>query len=276
MIVLTPQILVVPAAHLPISVERQQQIINTIKAALQRNPMQGFCLTGSPKKGKTYLLKAIRNSIRSGYRTITTVKGTEGCIVPDFVTLSNWLRARKNTEIGQAEGEESYIARWISPAKIHELARQNENNSTALFETAPLTTLHLFIDECDTQPSDTLYALDQVKSLINEIYENAPRKGDGNQQAFCQLVLTMNKTWDEFKAKYGDDIAHRVDQMCLRLNFDTPYITDCKLRPYNANAKPSEYDLVKPQPKVEHFFQPRLAPLIGNKDSGDVLDKLCL
>lgn len=105
MIVLTPQILVVPAAHLPISVERQQQIINTIKAALQRNPMQGFCLTGSPKKGKTYLLKAIRNSIRSGYRTITTVKGIEGCIVPDFVTLSNWLRARKNTEIGQAEGK---------------------------------------------------------------------------------------------------------------------------------------------------------------------------
>jgi type IV secretory pathway ATPase VirB11/archaellum biosynthesis ATPase len=52
-----------PCPNLPISVERQQQIIDGINAKLAINPRQSFIFTGRPGVGKTRTMNEIRNAV---------------------------------------------------------------------------------------------------------------------------------------------------------------------------------------------------------------------
>jgi hypothetical protein len=210
-----PQIAVTPAAHLPISVERQQQIINGINAKLRANPRQGFCFMGRPGVGKTYIMRALQQAAIAAH---TPGPMNRRIVTPRMFTLAEWQVAR----VRQVRGESAPLADGISTERIRELARYNEQTSEAYKMTGvyPFVTYHLFVDEFDSQPTSSEYAQSGLQSLVNSLYENAPRLVPGNDQDFCQLVVAMNKSWAEFEAAYGTHVARRIAEMCVRVDFD--------------------------------------------------------
>lgn len=210
----TPQIAVTPSPTLPISVDRQQQIIDAINKKLQSKTRQGFCLMGQPGVGKTYLMKAIQNALIAAHKPGPSRR----LITPHIFTLADWQTAR----VRQVRSDDAPLAEAVSAERVKTLARENERLSEAygLKQVHPFVTYHVFIDEFDSQPTDSAFAQSGLQSLINALYENAPRVVPGNDQDFCQLVVAMNKTWPEFEAAYGTHVARRIAEMCVRIDFD--------------------------------------------------------
>jgi hypothetical protein len=133
-------------------------------------------------------------------------------------TLAEWQTAR----VRQVRDENGPLAEAVSPERIHEIAAQNRSMSRSfgLEHVDAFNSLHLFIDEFDSQPTVSDFSQSGLQSLVNAIYENAPRQVPGNEQDFCQLVVAMNKTWPEFEGAYGTHVARRIAEMCIRVDFD--------------------------------------------------------
>lgn len=212
-----PQISVIPAPFLPVPVERQQKIIDGINAKLRENPRQGFCLMGRPGTGKTYLMRAIQKAVVAAHQPKS--KLFESCVSPIICTLAEWQEAR----VSRVRGESAPLASEVSPKRIKAIASENEAECGRFLNpipvTVPWTTFHLFIDEFDSQPTNSQFAQDGLQSLINTVYQYASRNRAGNEQDFCQLVLATNRTWQEFEATFGQHIARRIAEMCAIVPF---------------------------------------------------------
>jgi len=209
-----PQISIIPAPHLPVSVERQQKIIDGIKAKLRQNPLQSLLLIGSPGKGKTYDMRAIQKAVIAAYEPRYKI---ERCSSPSIFTLADWQEARAR----RVRGESAPLADEVSPERIEEIAAKNKWECGQLqMRMFAFSTLHLFIDEFDMQPTKSDFATSGLESLVNTIYKYAPRKCEGNEQAFCQLVIATNLPWDKFEIAHGIHLARRIDEMCVKVDFD--------------------------------------------------------
>lgn len=231
-----PQLTITPCPRLPISVERQQQIIDGINAKLRGNPRQGFLFAGRPGTGKTYIMKALQQAVLASYAQSAA---WQRLITPKLFTLAEWQADR----VRQVRGESAPFADAVSTERIREIARDNEQWSEAykLNYVYPFVTFHLFVDEFDTQPTVSDFAQSGLQSLVNAIYENAPRLVPGNDQSFCQLIVGMNKSWPEFEAAYGVHVARRIAEMCIRVDFDREHgFTSPK--PENPNLMPDAMD----------------------------------
>lgn len=209
-----PQIDVKPCERLPISVARQQQIIDGINARLRVNPRQGFLFSGRPGTGKTFLLKALQKAVFESYQPS---RAWTRITTPKLFTLAEWQTDR----IRRVRDEPAPLAD-ISAERIRELARSNEQKSEAygLNYIHAFYTYHIFVDEFDSQPTNSDFAQSGLQSWVNAIYENSPRLVPGNEQDFVQLVVAMNKSWPEFEAAYGLHVARRIAEMCVRIDFD--------------------------------------------------------
>ena len=214
-----PQIDIHPFSKLPVSIARQQQIIDAINASLKLKPRQGFCFTGRPGTGKTYLMKSIQRAIVKAY-----AGGAIRPIVPRIFTLSEWQTAR----VAKVRGDAAPLVNAVSAERIREIAYWNKSKSQSIPSVQeamsgsvfPFETFHLFIDEFDTQPTVSDFAQSGLQELVNTLYENAPRIVPGNDQDFCQLVVAMNKSRAEFRSAYGDHVFRRIAEMCVVVDFD--------------------------------------------------------
>jgi hypothetical protein len=221
-----PQIDVTPSAQLPVSTERQRQIIDGINAALRRHPRQGFCFIGRPGVGKTFLMKAIRDAVKARF---TSNKHNRFGFISDVITLSEW----QSGMVLKVNGGYSRVADRVSVEAIRAVQYTNENEWEWLRSTSTpdefahvkaakfaFNTVHLFFDEFDSQPTLSNFAQSNLQTLTNAIYENAPRLVPGNEQDFVQLVVAMNKSFEQFTESYGTHVARRIGEMCVTVNFN--------------------------------------------------------
>jgi Cdc6-like AAA superfamily ATPase len=201
-----------PYEGLPVSVARQQAIIDVVNTKLAANPRQSFCFMGKPGTGKTTIMKAIQeyaaNQKRSG-RTTTTP------LVSEVVTLADW-HTRNHAMI-----MEKLAPSFISSNKIREIATDNKLWTSA-GRAEPPHSLHFFLDEIDSQPSTTDYTRANWQSFINACYDNSARNGGrtGNATDIVQLVVAMNTTWAEFVNMYGQHVSRRIAEMCVVVDLD--------------------------------------------------------
>jgi SpoVK/Ycf46/Vps4 family AAA+-type ATPase len=214
---MTLQLDIVPSAHLPISVVRQEQIFNTINAKLANHPRQGLCLIGSPGTGKTYLMKAIMRRAGEYYRRGMTPTRPLIC---KMATLAEW----QDANLDRVRGGDSGLAEVISPKMIRQIAGDNDMYNRANLPYLH-TSLHIFLDEFDSQPTVSEFSSSKLQSLVNACYDNAPRGRPGNGTDFVQFVVAMNKSWSEFESVYGVHVARRIAEMCVRIDFDKEVIT---------------------------------------------------
>jgi hypothetical protein len=206
---------VTPSSQLPISVERQQQIIDTINKNLAKKPNQGFCFMGPPGTGKTYLMKEIRKSAESDLPPEPFRR-----FVPPLCTLALW----QEDNVKRATGGESFsTSSRISAEEIIRVAANNVTKSHRVPDlkgrVVPFESLHLFIDEFDSQPTASAFSSSKLQTFMNACYENASRSRQGNDQECVQLVIAMNKSWEDFEKTYGVHIARRIAEMCVRIDF---------------------------------------------------------
>lgn len=204
---MNPQISAIPCPNLSVSLERQQEIINTINRKLAAHPRQGFCFIGNPGTGKTFLLKAIRESV---LRAVDHSKIQ--AMVPQVTTLSEWHEGNRL----RAQGE--MVRNHLSIKSISDIADGNQHIGRTGRGTP--TTLHIFMDEFDNQSTVSEFTSSNLQTFVNRVYENAPRSCTGNTQDFVQLCIAMNKSWAEFEATYGVHVARRIAEMCVRIDFD--------------------------------------------------------
>jgi hypothetical protein len=210
-----------------VSVARQQEIVDTINQKLKLHPLQGFCFIGKPGTGKTFLMKALMEMVDAyrlsmpGYRDIKTK-----CVNAGLITLADW---QEDNLARSRSGEEPGL---ISSKWIRDVAAENMQKQAAfVWPNAvswvyPFTSLHYFVDEFDSQPTVSEFSASKLKTFINSCYENAPRIGIGNSQAFVQLVIAMNKSWEEFTSSYGLHVARRIAEMCIRIDLDRGVVTE--------------------------------------------------
>jgi hypothetical protein len=216
---------VTPSSRLPISIARQQQIIDAINNKLAINPRRGFCFIGAPGTGKTYLMNAIRKAIAVESANPSENLRSRPNILP-IVTLADWQDANLDRVRGAA------VSRAFGMMTSKGIRAMADNN--AMFgrgvpgwnKPYPFETLHIFIDEFDSQPTASEFSSSNLQTFVNAIYENAPRICSGNDQDFCQLVVAMNKSWSEFVATYGMHIARRIEEMCIRVDFDKAAVVE--------------------------------------------------
>jgi hypothetical protein len=208
---------VVPSAHLPISVARQEQIIDVINTKLANHPRQGLCLIGSPGTGKTHLMKAVQRRAREFHKLGMTPTRP---IIYKLATLAEW----QDANLDRVRGGDSPLADAISAKTIRQTAGDN-----AMYNRAnvpyPYTSLHFFLDEFDSQPTVSEFSASKLQTFVNACYDNAPRSRAGNETDFVQLVVAMNKSWDEFESTYGVHVARRIAEMCVRIDFDKEVVT---------------------------------------------------
>jgi energy-coupling factor transporter ATP-binding protein EcfA2 len=207
---------VTPSPYLPISVDRQAQIIDAINAKLAIQPRQGFCFMGSPGIGKTYLMKAIRRAVENDDT------GDRVAEVFPLTTLAEW----QENNVARARGEvtnsplNGISAKWIRATREENARLRNAGRPE------PHYTIHYFIDEFDSQPTISAFSSSQLQTLVNACYEHAPRNRPGNEADFVQLVIAMNMSWGEFEKAVGVHVARRIAEMCVRIDFDRTTISD--------------------------------------------------
>ena len=203
---------ITPYEGLPVSVVRQQLIIDVVNKKLASNPRQSFCFIGKPGTGKTTLMKSIAeyaaNQKRSG-RTTTMP------LVSEVVTLADW-HTRNHAMI-----MDKLAPSFISSNKIREVVTNNKLWLSA-GRAEPPNSIHFFLDEIDSQPSTTDYTRANWQSFVNACYDNAARNGGrtGNATDIVQLVVAMNCPWAEFVAMYGQHVSRRIAEMCVVIDFD--------------------------------------------------------
>ena len=208
---------VTPSPSLPISVGRQRQIIDAINSRLATKPRQGFCFMGAPGTGKTYLMKAILNTVHDRIADLGNLKLTP--VVPPICTLASWQENNVNRATHRPTNR---ALDSISADQINRVSQSNElySRGLGLEKPYPVQSLHFFIDEFDSQPTVSEFSASKLQTFVNACYENAPRLCPGNDQEFVQLVVAMNKSWAEFEAAYGTHVARRIAEMCVRIDFD--------------------------------------------------------
>lgn len=218
---------VTPSPSLPVSVERQQQIIDAINSRLAKNPRQGFCFMGAPGTGKTYLMKAIRNSLRERIVGNQTGPLRSELVAPPICTLAAWQENNVNA-VNSRPTNGALDA--ISADHISKAAQYNVlySKGLGLDKPYPLQSFHFFIDEFDSQPTVSAFSASKLQTLVNACYENAPRICPGSDQQFMQLVVAMNKSWAEFEAAYGTHVARRIAEMCVRIDFNRVLVIEPK------------------------------------------------
>ncbi len=221
-----------------VSVARQKQIIDTINRGLLANPLQGFCLMGKPGTGKTYLMKSIKRTVEDRpillHHSMCDLK-SDPCVAR-LTTLADWQEDNlARSRSGRGDEKEP-----ISSTTIRTIAAENARRSFAYFNngTFPFATAHYFLDEFDSQPTVSEFSASKLKTFINSCYDNAPRIGIGNSQAFVQLVIAMNKSWVEFTSSYGLHVARRIAEMCIRIDLDRGVVTEPSAPPPPAVAVP--------------------------------------
>lgn len=125
----------------------------------------------------------------------------------------------------------------FSSKTIRDTAAENESRHYGNFTGGriyPFTTLHYFIDEFDSQPTVSEFSASKLKTFINSCYENAPRYVPGSSQSFVQLLIAMNKSWDEFTSSYGLPVARRIAEMCVRIDVDRAVVISPPAPPHPA------------------------------------------
>jgi hypothetical protein len=193
-------------------------------------------------------MQAIRNAVklafeRNQWRMLDLPKGDPEieilartqADVSEIITLSEWQREQAAQ---RAPGWDGVVRRVFQPFDEDAMrltAQYNEmmSRNLKLEYTHPLHTLHLFMDEFDSEPSDTKFARDSMAKFVNTCYRYAERVGIGNDADFLQLIVAMNKSWAEFIETYGKHIARRINEMCVTIDFDSGVKTD-PLRQANA------------------------------------------
>jgi hypothetical protein len=211
-----------------VSVARQRQIIDTINRGLLANPLQGFCLMGKPGTGKTYLMKSIMRTVADRACLLHHPMGdlkSDPCVAR-LTTLADWQEDNlARSRSGRGDEKEP-----ISSTTIRAIAAENARRSRFYFDDPryvfPFTIAHYFLDEFDSQPTVSEFSTSKLQTFINSCYDNALRIGTGNSQAFVQLVIAMNKSWDEFTSSYGLHVARRIAEMCKRIDFDRGVVTE--------------------------------------------------
>jgi hypothetical protein len=237
-----------PCAQLVISVARQQQIIDAINAGLTANIVQSFCFTGAPGTSKTYLMDAIRRTVLCeqavvnervdqvrkdrrleadrirrelpfgshppGPEPIQHYKFT----CPRLITLAEWDQANIDRSRGIPT---SYTFDLLTAQNIGLMA---EKKRKSINEQEPFETLHIFLDEVDRRTSATVFSSAHFETFLNAVYRNAPRFRLGNDADFVQLIVAMNMSWAEFCRAYGNHVARRIDEMCIRIDFDQEFV----------------------------------------------------
>jgi hypothetical protein len=210
-----------------VSVARQRQIIDTINRGLLANHLQGFCLMGKPGTGKTYLMKSIMRTVEDRpyllHHPMCDLK-SDPCVAR-LTTLADWQEDNlARSRSGRGDEKEP-----ISSTTIRAIAAENARRSSGYFNDGtifPFTTAHYFLDEFDSQPTVSEFSASKLKTFINSCYDNAPRIGIGNSQACVQLVIAMNKSWEEFTSSYGLHVARRIAEMCIRIDLDRGVVTE--------------------------------------------------
>jgi hypothetical protein len=107
----------------------------------------------------------------------------------------------------------------------------------------PYTSLRFFLDEFDSQPTVSEFSASKLQTFVNACYDNAPRSRAGNETDFVQLVVAMNKSWNEFESAYGVHVARRIAEMCVRIDFDKDVVTP-PASPRPAMNTPDAIDLL--------------------------------
>jgi ATPase subunit of ABC transporter with duplicated ATPase domains len=216
---------VTPSPKLTISVERQQQILDGINRSLATNPRQSFCFTGKPGSGKTFIMKALRGATKAERTTIA--------FVGDVITLGEWHTMNHASVMGK--GPDTVLE---SADSIRKLAKANEqikrsNDFDMMSCTSAngvrlrrLHSLHVFLDEIDSQPSTTDFTQGNYQMFINRVYEHTGRKRAGNQSDCVQFVCAMNRTMAEFEQTSSLHVYRRILEMCVIVDFDKATITD--------------------------------------------------
>lgn len=201
-----------PYAGLPVSVARQQTIIDTVNAKLAANPRQSFCFMGKPGTGKTTLMKALQLYADSQKRSGRT---TTKPLVSKITTLAEWHERNLETVKGES------LDQFVSAKTIRKVVAENRLWLSAGMKEPP-NSLHFFLDEVDSQPTTSQFTGANWQSFINSVYDNSARNGGkpGNDTDWVQLVIAMNTTWAEFVQMYGQHVSRRIAEMCVVIDFD--------------------------------------------------------
>jgi ABC-type dipeptide/oligopeptide/nickel transport system ATPase component len=212
-----------PSPKLTISVERQRQIVTGINRALELNPRQSFCLTGQPGSGKTFIMKALRDAVTSNAST--------KAFVGDVITLAEWHSINHANVMGK--GPDTVLESAQTIRKLESLNKQaaRENDTRRMHagskgvDLLKQYSLHIFLDELDSQPSTTEFTQSNWQAFANRVYEHTGRKRTGNQSDFVQFVCAMNRSMEEFRQNTNTHTYRRVLEMCVIVDFDKATVT---------------------------------------------------
>lgn len=209
---------VTPLSRLPISVQRQQAIIDVINQKLAANSRQSFCFVGKPGVGKTFLMKAIQ-------QYALEQKGNTKPVVAKVKTLAQWYDANQRVISGNIarskDPEFSYVK--PDPTSVQRITDMVDANAfySSYGNPEPRNSIHYFIDEIDQElPSD--YAKKIWSTFFNVCYDNSARNFGlgGNSTDIVQLVVAMNASLPEFGKRFGLHEYRRLVEMCAVIDFD--------------------------------------------------------
>lgn len=239
---------VTPSSKLPVSITRQAQIIDGINHYLDINPRQSFMLIGSPGTGKTFTMNALRKAAK------TQAPGYAFC--GEIVTLAEWHQKNRINILSTEPSEIFESSQTIERYALQNADRKKTNDykcmtSDRAVNLLKLYSLHFFLDEFDSQPSDTDFTRANFQTFLNKIYENTGRQRAGNQADFVQAVFAMNKTMAEFQAAYGQHAYRRIPEMCVVIDFDKAALTE----PVAVAAPPVNTAQEKLDKEVERLLQ---------------------